>query len=119
MSKYEDIGRELESLHKDLFVDDIGEKSIDIIIYADNTDDLLEEIYNVLSHYDKNNFLYNVRIGREQKNELSKEVEYLYLSYICNIGEDEESEEELRQKAEDSREELAFETQREIKRGIY
>lgn len=83
MSTYDKITKEIESLHKNLFVDDIGEKDIQLVLYSNETDDLLDEIYDILSEYDKNNFLFDISIRKDEKQE-----QYMLLSYGVDIGED-------------------------------
>ena|SRR6056297_1555474 len=96
MTVYDELEKDIEALDKNLYVDDIGEAFIDLLYYGDDTEDLLNEIEDILHNYDKNNFLFNVKIGKDDQTE-----EYLLLSYKCKIGEDLETEKDLYERSLD------------------
>ena len=101
MSRYDDIGKELESLHKCLYVDDIGENNITLLYYGNNIeDDLLYTIEtDYLCSYDNKHYLQSIEVDTN-----STETK-IYLYYKCDIGKDEKTEEELYEESLDDAEE--------------
>ena len=124
MTYYEEIDRYLENLNADqditITIDDIDAESITFSVYdCEVTNESLETIYEVIDYVSGGRYDLNSMTDITHHPSKNGSAECFNLRFEFDVGEDEESEEELRQKAEDARDELAFETQREQQRGIY
>lgn len=122
MTYYEEIENYLENINSKqdikVTIDDIDAESITFSVYdCEVTEESMDTIYETL-HYANNKDLEKLTDITHHPSK-NGSAECFNLRFELDIGEDEESEEELRQKAEDYAEDQAFERYREQKRGIY
>jgi len=117
MSWYKDIEKELESVNDtdiDITIDDIDEKGITFCVYdvevCEDVLSVIEEVLDFIKKQDNNLFCvthHNPRITG---------AECFCFEYRIEVGIDEESSDELYERAKQDREEQAYENYRESKK---